>query len=111
MGQYYVGLDVHSRQSVFVVEREDGTVTARGEIPTTTEGLRQLRARHGLPPGTAIALETGTLAFYVARELMRLELTPVVIGFKVPTPLRPTPRSGAGRSSAPGSRSFPHPAP
>jgi transposase len=29
--------------------------------------------------GTAVALETGTLAFYVTRELMRLELTPVVI--------------------------------
>ena len=38
MGQYYVGLDVHSRQSVFVVEREDGTATARGQIlPTLTE--------------------------------------------------------------------------
>ena len=69
MGQYYLGLDVHSRQSVFVVEREDGTVTARGEIPTTTEGWRQLGADHGLPAGTAVALETGTLAFYVAREL------------------------------------------
>ena len=38
MGQYYVGLDVHSRQSVFVVEREDGTVTARGEIPKRRTG-------------------------------------------------------------------------
>ena len=43
MGQYYVGLDVHSRQSVFMVERKDGTVTARGELPTTPAGLRQLR--------------------------------------------------------------------
>jgi len=65
MGQYYVGLDVHSRQSVFVVEREDGTVTARGELPTTPAGLRQPRTQQGLPAGTASALETGTLAFYV----------------------------------------------
>jgi transposase len=79
MGQYYVGLDVHSRQSVFVVEREDGTVTARGEVPTTPAGLRQLRTQQRLPAGTAVGLETGTLAFYVARELLRLELRPVVI--------------------------------
>src|SRR5262245_5272916 len=79
MGEYYVGLDVHSRQSVFVIEQADGTVTARGEFPTTPAGLRQLRTQHGVPAGTAVALETGTLAFYVARELMRLDLRPVVI--------------------------------
>jgi hypothetical protein len=34
MGNYYVGLDVHSRESVFVVKRND-TVVARGAVPTT----------------------------------------------------------------------------
>ena len=31
----YVGLDVHSKRSVFVIEAEDGRVVARGDIPTT----------------------------------------------------------------------------
>jgi len=32
-----------------------------------------------LPAATGVALETGASAFFVARELARLELTPVVI--------------------------------
>ena len=42
----YVGLDVHSKRSVFVIEAADGGVVARGDIPTTPEGFRQLRRRH-----------------------------------------------------------------
>ncbi len=34
MEQYAVGLDVHSRQSAFVIEEPDGQVIARGEVPT-----------------------------------------------------------------------------
>ena len=30
----YVGLDAHSKRSVFVIEAEDGRVVARGDIPT-----------------------------------------------------------------------------
>ena len=37
----YVGLDVHSKQSVFVIENETGTVMARGEVPTSAEGMRR----------------------------------------------------------------------
>ncbi|HEY2663223.1 MAG TPA: hypothetical protein VGI47_02690, partial [Candidatus Binataceae bacterium] len=56
----YVGLDVHSKQSVFVIEDETGTVVARGEVPTSAEGMRRLRDEHRLPAGTQVALETGT---------------------------------------------------
>jgi transposase len=38
-----------------------------------------LRDSCHLPAGTGVALETGTTAFFVARELVRLELKPVVI--------------------------------
>jgi transposase len=79
MGQYYVGLDVHSRQSAFVIEDADGRVIAQGEVPTTHVGLARLRAAHGLPAGSPVALETGTVAFFVARQLAVLELTPVVV--------------------------------
>jgi len=70
MERYYVGLDVHSRESVFVIKRADDII-ARGTIPTTPAGLEGLRAAHQLPPGTPVALETGTSAFFVARELAR----------------------------------------
>jgi hypothetical protein len=32
MEEYYVGLDVHSKQSVFVIEDGQGNVIARGEV-------------------------------------------------------------------------------
>jgi transposase len=79
MGQYYVGLDVHSRQSAFVIEDAEGQVIAQGELPTTPAGLAGLREAQQLPPGTPVALETGTVAFFVARQLASLELTPVVV--------------------------------
>src|SRR5438067_1073090 len=68
----YVGLDVHSKRSVFVIEAEDGRVVARGDIPTTPAGFRQLRRQHKLAAETPVALETGTVAFYAARELARV---------------------------------------
>src|SRR5579859_4203086 len=79
MRNYYVGLDVHSRESVFVVKNDEGALVARGSVPTTVSGLTHLRDNCGLPAGTGVALETGTSAFFVARELVRLELKPIVI--------------------------------
>jgi transposase len=79
MAAYVLGLDVHSAQSTFVLQREDGTLVDRGSIPTTPEGLRSLRDRHELPPESPVGLETGTVSFYVARQLARLGLRPVVV--------------------------------
>src|SRR3989454_4869309 len=75
----YVGLDVHSKRSVCVIEAEDGRVVARGDIATTPVGFRQWQRPHGLAAETPVALETGTVAFYAARELARVGLRPVVI--------------------------------
>jgi transposase len=79
MTQYYGGLDVHSKQSVFEIQDGTGKVVAQGAVATTPEGLQRLRDDHRLPKGTAVALESGTTAFFVARQLHRLELEPVVI--------------------------------
>jgi transposase len=79
MQSCYVGLDVHSRESVFVVENEAGAIVARGSVATTVSGLKHLRDSYSLPAATGVALETGTAAFFVARELARLELKPVMI--------------------------------
>ena len=79
MTRYYVGLDVHSRQSAYVIQNGAGRVVGTGEVPTTAAGLRMLCDQHPLPPGTRVALESGPIAFFVARELQRLDVTPVVV--------------------------------
>lgn len=79
MATYYVGLDVHSKASVFVIQDGRGKQVGTGEVPTTLTGLRGLRDTHRLPPSTPVALETGTTAFFVARQLSTLGLAPVVI--------------------------------
>lgn len=43
MQSYYVGLDVHSKQSVFLIEDHAGAAVARGTIPTTAVSLVRLR--------------------------------------------------------------------
>jgi hypothetical protein len=75
----YVGLDVHSKASVFVIRDGRGQVIAQGEMPTTPEGCRRWYDAQQLPGGTPVALETGTVAFFVARELTALECAPSVI--------------------------------
>jgi transposase len=79
MGKYYVGLDVHSKQSTFVIEDAEGTVVAQGEVPTTRPAFERLCAAHHLPARAGVALETGTVAFFVARQVAALGLAPVVV--------------------------------
>ena len=79
MAKYYVGLDVHSRQSTFAIEDAAGKVIAQGEVPSTPAGFSELVATHGLTPGSQVALETGTVSFFVARQLSRLGLEPIVV--------------------------------
>lgn len=75
----YVGLDAHSKRSVYVIQDEQGKVVADGSVPTTLEGLLDLRNRYELPPGTRVALESGTMAFFVARHLDQMGLVPLVV--------------------------------
>lgn len=75
----YVGMDVHSKECVFVAQDESGKMVRDGRIPTSIEGLRQLREKYELPEGTQVALETGTTAFFVARLLSRLGFKPMVV--------------------------------
>ncbi len=79
MGALYVGLDVHSRETVFVIQDETGTIVGRGAAPTTPDGLARMCHDYHLPAGTTVGLETGTSAFCVARALAALGLNPVVI--------------------------------
>jgi hypothetical protein len=75
----YVGLDVHSKASVFVIQDGHGQVMAQGALATTPEGFRRWYDAQHLPAGTPVALEAGTVAFFVARELTALGCAPSVI--------------------------------
>src|SRR4030067_416043 len=76
----YVGLDAHSKNCVYVIQDEHGKVVGEGSVPTTLEGLLLMRVRYELPPGTRVALESGTMAFFVARRLARLGLDSLGVG-------------------------------
>lgn len=79
MSARYVGLDAHSKNCVYEIQDENGRRVGRGTVATTPEGLLLLREREELPAGTEVALESGTVAFFVARRLTALGLEPVVI--------------------------------
>ena len=79
MARYYVGLDVHSKLTQFAIQGEDGRRIACGAVPTPPEGLAHLKSQYGLEKGTRMALESGTMAAYVTRQLQQLELEPVVV--------------------------------
>ena len=75
----YVGLDVHSKLSVYAIQDSSGVICGQGSVPTTSEGFRQLLERHQLPLGTPVALESGVNSFHVADVLRELGLEPIVI--------------------------------
>jgi transposase len=69
-------VDVHSKASVFVIQDGHGQVMAQGEVPTTPEGCRRWHEAQRLPAATPVALESGPVAFFVARALTALDLGP-----------------------------------
>jgi len=75
----YIGLDVHCKESVYVVQDEEGRVVKEGAVETTEAGLKAMVEGAEAPGGTKVGLETGTQATWVARVLEGLGMTPVVI--------------------------------
>ena len=80
--KYYVGLDVHCKQTVYVLQNDEGRVLKEGSIPTTVEGLGQLVKELKLPKDTPIGLETGAQANWVAQQLGARSMQPFVINAK-----------------------------
>lgn len=76
---YDVGMDGHSKERVFVMADTRGKIRAQGTLATTVEGLQRWQAHYQVPRETLVAVESGTLAFFVARQLRALGLTPVVV--------------------------------
>jgi transposase len=75
----YLGLDVHGKETVYVMLDEEGRVARKGSVPTAPEGLTRLLAETKAPAGTRIGLETGAQAAWIARLLTAEGMDPVVI--------------------------------
>jgi transposase len=74
-----IGLDIHSKQTVYVAQDESGKVVGSGKIVTTQAGFSEMLEELNAPDGTRIGLETGTQAILAARWLLELGTEPVVI--------------------------------
>ena len=74
---FYAGLDVHSKETVFEIQDSTGQVVKTGRFPTTASGIASLAG--DLAEGSTVGLETGGMAFYVARQLQTNGSNPVVI--------------------------------
>jgi len=46
----YVGLDMNSKISVFVIQDTSGYLTGEGTVPTMPGGFQVMRDRYGLEP-------------------------------------------------------------
>jgi len=79
MQRVYVGLDVHSKETVYVIQDAEGTVTAEGAVRTSREGLEGLVEQHQLGSDSAVCLETGGQAAFVCDVLESRGLQPAVI--------------------------------
>ena len=75
----YVGVDAHSKKCVYVIQDENGKIVGEGSVATSIEGLLSMRDKHKLTAGTRVALESGTMAFFVARRLKQIGLDPLVV--------------------------------
>jgi hypothetical protein len=62
-----------------VAKNDEGATVARGAVLSAVCGPRHLRDGCHVPAGSGVALETGPSAFFLAREVVRLKLKPVVI--------------------------------
>jgi transposase len=74
----YVGFDVSKEETAFCVMDEEGVILARGKVSTDPAALFEVLREHCLCP-ERIVLETGTLSFWLARELRKLGLPVEVI--------------------------------
>lgn len=79
MARYWVGLDVHSSFCAYTVQDSSGEIIKEGTFETTPKGFARFASAVGLPAETPVGLETGTAAFFAARQLALAGFNPVVI--------------------------------
>lgn len=73
------GYKLYSKKTFCAIQNVDGKLIGDGSVSTDLDGLKNIRKRDDLRPGTKVGLETGTCFFYVVRLLAELEFEPVMI--------------------------------
>lgn len=79
MNKVYVGLDVHCKKTVYLIQGADGEVVAEGNVPTHRDGIQGIVVKYTLQAGTQVCLECGVQTEMVCDALEELELIPVVV--------------------------------
>lgn len=75
----YLGLDVHSRRTVFVAQEDSGKVLKRGDVDTSVDGFKELSSILGGECGLKVGLESGAQSFWASDVLNGLGMVPYVI--------------------------------
>lgn len=75
----YLGMDVHSKQTVYVAQDGRGRMIAKGACPTREPELIKVASGLGAPGEVIVGLETGTQARFVSRLLTRQGFEAIVI--------------------------------
>jgi len=77
--EVYIGMDIHCKKTVYVIQEGSGKVIAQGSVPTSVEGFSKILDELTVPSGTKIGLETGSQSWWVSSVLSGLGMKPVVI--------------------------------
>jgi transposase len=96
----YLGLDVHSKMTVYCAQNQAGKIIGQGETPTSPAGLDRLLRAVAAPRGTLIALESGTQAVWVSRLLEARGMAPRVINAREVRAKARNPRQKTDRRDA-----------
>lgn len=79
MSKHTIGLDVHSKDTVYHAQDETGNEIGRGTISTTREGFEIMLEKLKVPEQTKIGMESGNLQTHVSWILSELKMKPIVI--------------------------------
>lgn len=74
----YVGMDVHKRTTTFCAIDDDGQVVKRGKVASGDVGWREALSTWS-PSEVRVALETGSMTWWVVDCLRQLGIEPVVV--------------------------------
>ncbi len=65
----YIGIDVHSKNCVYVSQDEAGKVIGKGEFATTQAGIKEFGKQLAIEKECVIGMETWSVTYFVAQEL------------------------------------------
>lgn len=75
----YLGIDVHSKNSVYCAQDSDGAAISQGQVSTSPEGFSEMFKHLGSFSEVKIGMETGAQSAWLSRYFASLGHRPVVI--------------------------------